>query len=77
MFGVELENVYALGGGNSVPVVVIQGVDYLMGLGEEKLEGLFRVPGNKQKIMQLKSAYVTPKTKVFLSFLSFIISIRT
>ena len=70
IFGMALEDVYARGGGSSVPIVVIQCVDYLMGIGEAKLEGLFRIPGNKQKISRLKEAYMTPKTKVFF-FLSF------
>ena len=87
IFGMALEDVYARGGGSSVPVVVIQCVDYLMGIGEAKLEGVFRIPGNKQKILRLKEAYMTPKTKVyyyyfyfsysfsfFFSFLSFFFS---
>jgi len=67
IFGVPLDEVYARGGGSSVPIIVIQSVDFLLGLGENKLEGIFRIPGNRAKINKLKEAYATPKTKVNLS----------
>jgi hypothetical protein len=66
VFGMPLEEVYVEGDGNTIPIVIIQCVNYLMSFDALRVIGIFRISGNMQKMLAIKDAYRTPKSKVCL-----------
>lgn len=64
IFGQTLQTIYSKGAGNSVPIPVLQCIDYLMSTDAIKTEGLFRVSGNQNTVFRLRAAYRTAQSKV-------------